>query len=380
MRGRVKARLKFSGNQIVRITFVTPSLACGGAERCVTLLACGLLDRAHDVSVITLYGKDHDFFKLHTGVNRLALGIEGDSATVIHGFANNLRRLRILREAIKSTRPDVIVSHIHSTNVMAILAAGRVPVIVVEHNDPGMKSAGRIWDTLRRRTYPRARKLVSVSQGVNDQFSWLPQKQRIVIHNPVEVMDHRVSEQNAGDSAQRHWIAAMGRLTVQKGFDLLLSAFAKIARQHPDWGLMIIGAGELRGELEELTSRLSLSSQVTFAGLLADPGPALRSSKLFVMASRYEGFPYAALEAFASGLPVIYTDCPSGPREIIRDGVDGLLVPNGDVMALAEAMDRLMSDSGERERMATRAPEVLERFSSERVLVQWEELLRNARS
>lgn len=361
----------------MRITFVTPSLACGGAERCVTLLTRGLLARGHQVSVITLYGLEHDFYELPTGAQRLALGIEGNSATVIHGLANNLRRLRVLRTAIKATQPEIVISHIHSTNIMTILAVGRaaVPVIAVEHNNPVMNPAGRIWETLRRRIYPRARKLVSVSRGVDEHFSWLPQDRRAVIHNPLEFRETT----SAGGEPARPLITAMGRLTAQKGFDLLLKAFAKVAVLHPEWNLIIIGDGELRGELHDLTNELGLSSRVTFTGLLADPGPVLRGSQLFVMASRFEGFPYAALEALANGLPVIYTDCPSGPREIIRDGVDGLLVRNQDVAALAGAMDRLMSNDAECERLAARAPEVLERFGLDKIISQWEDLFEEVR-
>jgi GalNAc-alpha-(1->4)-GalNAc-alpha-(1->3)-diNAcBac-PP-undecaprenol alpha-1,4-N-acetyl-D-galactosaminyltransferase len=360
----------------VRITFVTPSLACGGAERCVTLLTQGLLARGHSVSVITLYGEEHDFFSLPTGAKRLALSIDRDSPTVIHGLANNLQRLRILRRAIKSTAPEIVVSHIHRTNVMTLLAVGRahVPVIVVEHNDPGMNPTGRIWDTLRRRTYPRARKLVSVSHGVNDQFEWLPGTQRTVIHNPIAMIQPAATAE--ADSG-RLWISAMGRLTEQKGFDLLLKAFAKVESKHPHWSLRIIGDGPLRGELDNLATRLGISARLTFAGLVQDPSSILVNSQLFVMASRFEGFPYAALEALASGLPVIYTDCPSGPREIIRPGVDGLLAPNGDVTALAEAMDRLMSNDEERQNMAARAPEVLERFGVDRIVSEWEALFRS---
>lgn len=357
----------------MRITFVTPSLACGGAERCVTLLTQGLLARGHVVSVITLYGAEHDFFSLPSGAKRLALSIDRDSPTPMHGLANNLHRLRILRRAIKSTAPDIVISHIHRTNVMTILALGRsqVPVVVVEHNDPGMNPAGRIWETLRRRTYPRARKLVGVSQGVDDQFGWLPESKRTVIHNPIEMTSPRSDfEPDTG----RFWLSSMGRLTEQKGFDLLLEAFAKVAGKHPQWFLRIIGDGPLRGELENLAETLGISGRVTFAGLLQDPISSLATSQLFVMASRFEGFPYAALEALASALPVIYTNCPSGPREIIRNGVDGLLVPNGDVTALAEAMDRLMSDDKERRAMAARAPEVFERFGIERIISEWEAL------
>ena len=361
--------------ELVRITFVTPSLACGGAETCVTLLTRGLLARGHDVTVITFFSADSDFYILPVGATRLALGIDGDSPTIVHGLANNLQRLRVLRRAIKSAAPDVIVSHIHRTNIMTILAVGRtpIPVIVVEHNDPGMNPAGRIWETLRRRTYPRARRLVSVSHGVDTQFSWLPAEQRTVIHNPLASPENAPPFNKQMDTG-RDWIASMGRLTRQKGFDLLLQAFAKVTGRHPDWRLLIIGEGPLRGELEELRNKLGLTEVVSFAGLLADPSTALRNAKLFVMASRFEGFPYAALEAMACGLPVIYTDCPSGPREIIRDGIDGLLVPNGDVPALAAAMDRLLSDGAERERLAQHAPEVLERFGEDKIITQWEEL------
>jgi len=353
-------------------------LACGGAERCVTLLTQGLLARRHEVSVITLYGKEHDFFTLPAEANRLALSIDGDSATVVHGLANNLRRLRILRRAIKSTAPEIVISHIHRTNVMTLLALGRArtPVVVVEHNDPGMNPAGRIWDTLRRRTYSRARKLVSVSRGVDEQFEWLPQSRRAVIHNPVALAQLRP---NSEAVPEQFWISSLGRLTEQKGFDLLLEAFAKVERKHPQWNLRIIGDGPLRGELESLANSLGISGRVSFAGLIQDPAPILAASHLFVMASRFEGFPYAALEALASGLPVIYTDCPSGPREIIRHQVDGLLVPAGDVTELAEAMDRLMSDAAERRAMAARAPEVLERFGVDRIISDWEALFEDIR-
>ncbi|MCU1266147.1 MAG: glycosyl transferase group 1 [Acidobacteria bacterium] len=343
----------------------------------MTLLTRGLLANGHSVTVITLYNEDTDFFILPKAAERLALGIDGISTTVIHGLANNLQRLRILRRAIKSSQPDVVVSHIHQTNVMTIIALGgtAVPMIAVEHNDPGMHPAGRIWEALRRRTYPRAWKLVSVSRGVDEGFSWLAADKRIVIHNPIElpkdVQAISVPDTEIGD---RQWIAAMGRLTPQKGFDLLLQAFAKVVDRHPGWGLRIIGEGELRRELEQLSAQLDLSQSVSFAGLLANPLPVLRNSKLFAMASRYEGFPYAALEAMACGLPVIYTDCPSGPREIIREGVDGLLVPNGDVAALAAAMDRLMSNSVERANLAARAPQVLDRFGTAGIVAQWEDL------
>jgi glycosyltransferase involved in cell wall biosynthesis len=166
----------------------------------------------------------------------------------------------------------------------------------------------------------------------------------------------------------------MGRLSAEKGFDLLLDAFARIAPQHADWSLKILGQGPLRPALQAQALRLDLGERVQFTGEVADPFPILRVADLFVFPSRSEGFGMALAEAMACGLPAVSFDCPSGPRDIVRDGIDGILVPPEDVVALAAALDRLMGDAQERERLAVRAPEVTVRFSRERILSLWQDL------
>jgi glycosyltransferase involved in cell wall biosynthesis len=362
----------------MRLTLVTSSLSCGGAERAVVLLAEGFLKKGHNVSVVTLTGTGTDFYKLPDKVHRLTLNIAKKSPTLIHALWNNGYRLLVLRQAIRSLQPEVVISFLDQTSILTLLALIKTsyPVIVNEQNNPAIASTD-LWKKLRRVTYPHSAMVVSASQGVDYYFDWLPKTKRAVIYNPLVPLHHYSSKNNLikGADPDKKWVIAMGRLVYQKGFDILLSAFQKIASSHSDWQMLILGEGELRPELEALKESLGLTHQVLFPGLISNPFPVLKSSKLFVLSSRFEGFGNVLIEAMACRLPVISTDCPSGPREIIRHEVDGLLVPNENVKALAAAMERLMSDEAERKRLAARAPEVAERFSLEKIIGIWEELM-----
>jgi len=172
-------------------------------------------------------------------------------------------------------------------------------------------------------------------------------------------------------AAQPPVVVAMGRLVPQKGFDMLIDAFAPLARNHPDVTLEIWGEGPERSRLERRRDDLGLAGRVRLPGTTTEPHAAIGRAGVFVMSSRREGFPMVLGEAMASGVPCVSFDCPSGPRELIRDGVDGLLVPPNDVPALGAALERLITDRELAARLASRAPEVVERFSLEAILEQW---------
>jgi len=360
-----------------KVALVAPSLAGGGAERVLALLAGGLAGRACRVAVVTIYGTQRDFWPLPPGVERVALDLGGDTAGWRAKLAANLRRVRGLRHALRRLGPDLIVSFMSRTNVLALLAARPlgIPVIVTEHTDCRMEPLEPIWERLRRWTYRRAARVVSVSAGVDAYFSWLPADQRAVVPNPVSVAEPAA----AGDfpPPPRPTIVAMGRLEREKGFDLLIDAFARVAPALPDWTLVIFGEGSRRAALEEQASRLGLAGRVLLAGTVPAPTDALRQASLFVLSSRYEGFGLALVEAMACGVPAIAFDCPSGPREILRHGLDGLLVPPENVEALAGAMADLMRDPLRRQRLAGEARASARRFALDRILDQWEALLAN---
>jgi GalNAc-alpha-(1->4)-GalNAc-alpha-(1->3)-diNAcBac-PP-undecaprenol alpha-1,4-N-acetyl-D-galactosaminyltransferase len=363
-----------------RITLVIASLQAGGAERVMSMLANHWTEHGRDVTLITLAAVDTDFYALHPGVRRVGLGLIGSSSHPAAAMKSNLRRLRRLRREIKRSQPNVVVSFLDQTNVLA-LAASRgsgTPVIACEHTDPRQHELGPAWRLLRSLLYPRAAALVILTEGVRPWAERLVKSDRVlVIPNPVPV-----SAVKAGDTPDQgesgRTIAAMGQLAPRKGFDLLLAAFGRCANKHADWSLVILGEGEERRRLEALAGELGIESRVSLPGRVQDPATVLRQADLFVLASRYEGFPMALLEAMACGLAVISTDCPSGPREIVRDGVDAVLVPPHDVDALAAAMDRLMGDGDERERLGTHAVGVIERFDVGRIMDMWNKLFEQA--
>lgn len=360
----------------MKLALVIYSLSAGGGERVMSLMANYWAMKGWAIALLTLDdGSVPPFYYLDPRIKHISLGILGNSPNLLSAIWNNLKRIWILRSAIIEIKPDAAISFLSATNVLTLLATRnlKIPVIVDEQIHPGMYPIGRFWELLRRWTYPHADRVVAVTARALSYFSPQIQSRGYVIPNPA--LSVNVAEISSDKLLVKPSAIAMGRLHPQKGFDLLLQAFAQLKDCYPEWNLTILGEGELRPQLESLRDRLQLCDRVHFPGAVKNPHDFLKQADIFVMSSRFEGFPNALCEAMACGLPVISTDCPSGPKEIIRPEIDGLLVPSEDVNALVAAMDRLMSNPAERKRLAARAPEVTEQFSLEKIMNNWEELL-----
>jgi glycosyltransferase involved in cell wall biosynthesis len=373
------------------MTLVVPTLGAGGTERIATFMANWWARAGHRVALITLDGpEDPPFFPIDAGVELVRLGLARPARGPIDACLANLGRIAALRRALRG-RDGCVLSFIDVTNVLVLLAARGLPlpVVVAERTDPAAVPLSRIWKALRRRVYPRARLVVVQTEGARAALAPLVNARIEVIPNPVIGSPGAMSPGQTGPSdvasradtpagaedGGRHWMLGVGRLSEEKGFDLLIHAFARVAGRHPAWHVRIIGDGPRRADLGRLAGGLGIADRVLFEGLRADVARWLSGSDLFVLPSRFEGFPNALCEAMAAGLPVVAFDCPSGPREIVRHDVDGLLVAPEDIGALAAALDRLMASADTRRRLGERAREVAARFAPPRIMSLWEQAL-----
>ncbi len=356
----------------MKLTLISSSLEVGGTERVMSILANYWAARGWKVTILTFDpGYSEPFYDLDRQIDLLPLGIAGIDADPIAALKNNLQRIQILRKAIKNSRPDVVVSFVNKVNILTILACWglKVRTIVTEQVYPSFNGLDKFWQFLQNWTYRRA-DLITVQ--THSALSFFPSGQgynTAVIPNPISLPESDAIESRIFTD-DRH-LLAVGKLIPQKGFDLLIRAFAQVSERHPEWTLTILGEGRMRDELESLCIQLKLDERVYMPGIVKNVDAHLRKADIFALASRFEGFPVALGEAMACGVPAIATDCLSGPREMIHDGTDGMLVVADNVDALAVGLDLLMSDPGKRQYFSHYAPRILDRFGVDRVMTMW---------
>jgi len=316
----------------------------GGVERLMLNLCEGLLDLGHPVDLLAIKRKSPHLKGSPQGLNIVPL-------RATHTYTSLPEVVRYLR----SERPHALLAVKDRANQVAILAgklARTSTRIAVEIQTTISAALGDKWSLRKaawylpmRLLYPLADVVVAVSDGVARdlvEITGLPRERIQVLHNPaVSGGMFRLAQEPVDHPWYRDTstpvITAMGRLTRQKDFPTLIRAFARVRSQLP-CRLMILGEGRDRAMLSELTRSLGVAEDVALPGFVVNPYPFLGRASLFVISSLWEGSPTALTEAMALGVPVVATDCPSGPREILRGGEIAPLVPMGDPEALAAAM------------------------------------------
>jgi glycosyltransferase involved in cell wall biosynthesis len=290
----------------------------------------------------------------------------GDRA---HDRSTLLTDLRLLR-ALWHAPADVVIGTRPALNLLA-LAARRPGTAAVgwEHmhfsiHRPAMKAQ-------MRRSYGDLDALVVLTEGDRESFAEVlgPEARIEAIPNAVPPLP--------GPRAplDEPVLLAAGRLSPQKGFDRLISAFARIADEEPDWTLRICGGGPKRSLLKKRIAEHRLKGRVVLAGRVPRLWEEMERASMFVLSSRFEGFPMVLVEAMSKGLPIVAFDCPTGPREVVRTDYNGILVPNKDGPAFARAMLELMRDPERRKRLGAGSVEVAGRYTLDRIGPRWDALL-----
>lgn len=365
---------------IRNVVMVVPNLTQGGAQRTVTAIASALVQRGLEVSIITYWPPSRSDYQLDARVQRYWLSTSGLTNRI--GLLRELRRVVSIRRLLRRLHPDATVAFLRSPTVITTIAGLGLPharVGSIRIHPPASSPHGRLEKLAHRITINRMDAVVVLTNETRDWFrSKYPMTHVEVIPNMVGItLPARGGGEHTASPSLK--VLAAGRLTPQKGFDLLLRAAAETLPRYPAAQLTILGEGPQRAQLEALRDRLGLTHSVDLPGRVTNIEAWYQDADLFVLSSRYEGFPNVLIEAMAAGLAVISTDCPTGPRDIITDGANGLLVPIEDVSALAKALDGLLSEPERLQQLGTAAQGVRQSFGSDRIVQRWIDLLEKAK-
>lgn len=364
-----------------RVLIFIYSMAGGGAERVISHLANSLVNENADVCIVTIAGEQSDVYTLDKRVQRIGLSLDKTSSGVSGAIYRNLARVHSLRHVIREYGPNVVLSFMTESNIVALLASSGLNhrVVVSERIFPPAESLSTYWSWLRRKCYPWADSVVVQTTATSNWVIRNCPKTRVnIIPNAaMDIIDQEpFVSVDAHSSPEEHIILSLSQLRPQKGIDRLIDSFASLSPQiAKGWVLVIAGDGPLDDELRRQAAGKNLHNRVRFVGRVGNVGDWYRRADIFVLSSYYEGFPNALLEAMAIGAAVISVDCNAGPRDIISHDVDGLLVSNSEPQALANAITRLISNPQLRNRLGEHAERSASRFSEKSVLKKWRDIL-----
>lgn len=370
----------------MRLLLLGHSLGVGGAERVTAAMANEWAERGYEVTLATLASLP-DAYELLPSVRRISLDLATEGGNPFAATRNWIRRVRAVRRLVREVRPDIAIGVMDTYNILIGFAASKrdgIATIGWEHTHPSRLDPRSARGRLRSWAYGRLDGVVALTPEARDFLRAHTRSRRVVVIPNVLVFplpqQPPVVTPLSVVPSDRLVLLSVGRLDPVKRFDRLIDAFHLIAEQHPDWQLVIIGDGPQRSALERQIARLRLQSRVVLPGRAGNVAEWYERAALYALSSDFEGLPCTLIEALAYGLPVVSVDCESGPRHVVRDGVDGLLVRPIDSAALAAALARVMSDEPLRRALGSRASEARERFSRERITAEWEALFEEVRS
>lgn len=344
-----------------KIAIVIADLVLGGGQRSALNLASAL-SKGHDVTVIVFQDNSRHYQVPCKLVN---LDCPDQSSVLLKAY-NVFKRTRKLKCNFKENDYDYIFGFMESANFPTALAEPKALLSV--HCNP--HELNKYESLLLRLTYPLASQIIAVSEDVatilRNDFGL---KNVVRIYNLVSFND--IQQQAKEEySHNRPYVVALGRLTEVKRLDLLIDAYANSDMQN-ECDLLLIGEGEMRESLEAQIKALSLEDKVVLTGPQANPFKYLKNAELLALSSRTEAFPMVLIEALVLSCPVVATDCPTGPREIVIEGENGLLVESGNQQALTAALDRLYFDKALSASCRESAFESVQHLSDDRVVKEW---------
>ena len=373
----------------LKIVYCTPALyMAGGVERVLSLKANYFADHyGYDITIVLTEGKNKPlFYPLSDKIKVVNLDIDFEelwTCSFLKKILVYLKKQRIykkrLAEELMRLRPDITISLLRrEINFLTSVKDGSKKIGELHVNRANYRNfeAGeanaiknlfaKLWMRNLVSHLKRLDRFVVLTE--EDKASWIELNNVIVIPDPLAFHIDDISP------LTNKRVIAVGRYVYQKGFDLLLQAWAKMENQHSDWELVVYGMGD-RDPYEQIIDDLRIDrSRCHLYGSTPDIKKEYLNSSLFVFSSRFEGFGMVLIEAMACGLPVVSFDCPCGPKDIVRHDEDGMLVPSGDTDSLADAMHRLMSDDGLRKDMASKAIINVRRFQLDEIAQRWKTL------
>lgn len=356
----------------MKLLFVGYLHGFGGAEKMQITLANAMAERGHEVFLVALVA-DNPQYPVSEKIKYKYIQEKGSSK-----IALIRNRYFALKKEIKRIKPDLTI-HFWLQSAYFCAFMGKeisMRAIYAERGDPSDKEYNGLLGFIRSIAFKRLRAFVFQSKGARDYFDEAVRKRSIIIHNPVFI---KKSDYPLVTERERR-IVSVGRLHEQKNQALLIDAFAKVSNELEDYILEIYGEGELKVQLQDRINKYGLQNRIFLRGAFKDVHARIYNAALFVLTSDYEGMPNALLEAMVLGLPCISTDCkPGGARELIENGVNGVIVPCGDIDKVASEIYKLLEDHKLSERIGNNALGAYDKSNPTVIYSTWEKFFEEVR-